>query len=750
MVVYWHHPCSRKTDDYPQCLIRLKSLREKCEPQTLYTSATFAVPVLKQAPHTPISSCDTTAKPQFNASANLAYPYYIKMHPPLFHTVESTWQPPKLCDLPDWSNAKRIAIDTETKDPNLKKTGPGGGRTPDSYITGISFSIEDGPSHYLPIRHQGGDNLPVEEVLRYMAYQAASFKGILVGANLGYDLDFLASDDVRFTKVKFFRDIQVADPLLYELHQHYSMGHIAARWGEQGKNEDLLRAAAQEYGVDPKSGMWQLPARFVGAYAEQDAVLPLNILRKQEREIDKKNLWQIYDLESRLLPLLVKLRRRGVRIDMKHLDFMESWALAEERQMLKNIHTETGRLLSLDQVTNPRYLAPIFDAIGVTMPTTNTGKASVDRDWMKTQEHPVVRFIERARKINKLRNTFVASVRKHMINGRIHCTFNQLRMAKEEGGLDSDESQGAAFGRLSCQNPNLQQQPAREDYSAMWRAIYLPEEGQLWASNDFSSQEPRMAIHVACRARSTLGQDAWETAIAARDTFRKNPRTDNHAMTGEMIYGRPPTKLERSHAKTVFLGLCYGMGGAKLCKQIGLPTRWVVRNLGLTWEERMQVFEYGTPEADALIKQGQQPYEAAGEEGQRFLELFDQKVPYVKKLAKAVESKAKRIGEVKTYLGRLCHFPQDQYGNYEWTHKALNRVIQGSGADQTKKAMLDLDAAGFDIMIQVHDEIAMSVNHKSEAEEAARIMEHTIELEVPTVVDVEIGESWGHSMGYGK
>lgn len=731
-------------------MIRSKSLREKCEPQTLYTSATFAVPVLKQAPHTPISSCDTTAKPQFNASANPAYPYYTKMHPPLFHTVESNWQPPKLCDLPDWSNAKRVAIDTETKDPNLKTTGPGGGRTPDSYITGISFSIEDGPSHYLPIRHQGGDNLPVEEVLRYMAYQATNFKGILVGANLGYDLDFLASDDIRFTKVKFFRDIQVADPLLYELHQHYSMGHIAARWGEHGKNEDLLRAAAQEYSVDPKSGMWQLPARFVGAYAEQDAVLPLNILRKQEREIDKKNLWQIYDLESRLLPLLVKLRRRGVRIDTKHLDYMEAWALAEEKQMLKNIHTETGRLLSLDQVTNPRFLAPVFDAIGVTMPTTTTGKASVDREWMKTQEHPVVRFIERARKINKLRNTFVASVRKHMINGRIHCTFNQLRMAKEEGGLDSEESQGAAFGRLSCQNPNLQQQPAREDYSAMWRAIYLPEEGQLWASNDFSSQEPRMAIHVACRARSTLGQEAWETAIAARDTFRRNPRTDNHAMTGEMIYGRPPTKTERSHAKTVFLGLCYGMGGAKLCKQIGLPTRWVVRNLGLTWEERMQVFEYGTPEADALIKQGQQPYEAAGEEGQRFLELFDQKVPYVKKLAKAVESKAKRIGEVKTYLGRLCHFPQDQYGNYEWTHKALNRVIQGSGADQTKKAMLDLDAAGFDIMIQVHDEIAMSVNQKSEAEEAARIMEHTIELEVPTVVDVEIGESWGHSMGYGK
>lgn len=670
------------------------------------------------------------------------------MHSPLFHTVESNWRPPKMADLPDWSLAKRVAIDCETRDPDLKKTGPGGGRTPESYITGVSFAIEDGPKHYLPIRHEGGDNLPVEEVLRYLAYQGTCFKGDIVGANLSYDIDFLAADDVRFTKARYFRDIQVADPLIYELHASYSMAKIAQRWDCQGKNEDMLRRAAQDYGVNPKSGMWRLPARFVGEYAEQDSTLPLDILRKQEREIDRQELWDIYNLESRLLPLLVKLRRRGVRVDTEHLARMERWAMDEELRLLADIKYHTGRQLSLDQVTNPTFLAPVFDAIDVKMGTTATGKASVDIDWMATIDHPVVRSIERARKMNKLRNTFCASVNTHMINGRIHCTFNQLRMAKQEGGFSSDDSQGAAYGRLSCQNPNLQQQPARDDFSARWRAIYLPEEGQQWASNDFSSQEPRMTIHYASRSRSVIGEEAWRSALAARETFRENPRTDPHGMTGQMIHGRVPTKAERSAAKTVFLGLCYGMGGPKLCRQLGLPTKWVVRNIGDTWEERSKVFAFGTPEADDLMRIGQEPVEVAGEEGAQFLHLFDQKVPYVRKLAKAVEGKAKRVGCVRTILGRLCHFPTDEYGNYEWTHKALNRLIQGSGADQTKKAMLDLDAAGHHIIIQVHDEIALSVGQEAEAHSAARLMESAVRIDLPTVVDVEIGPSWGHSMGY--
>ena len=205
---------------------------------------------------------------------------------PLFTTARSDWTAPRLDSLPSWEGAKRIAIDCETRDPDLKKLGPGAGRRPDSYITGISFAIEDGPGGYLPIRHEGGDNLPVEGVLAYLRAQASVFTGDIAGANLPYDLDYLAGDGIELNRVRYFRDIQIADPLICELHDSYSMQAIAERWGLPGKDEATLRAAAVDYKIDPKEDMWRLPARFVGEYAEEDTRLPLNILRRQERELN--------------------------------------------------------------------------------------------------------------------------------------------------------------------------------------------------------------------------------------------------------------------------------------------------------------------------------------------------------------------------------------------------------------------------------------------------------------------------------
>jgi len=192
----------------------------------------------------------------------------------------------------------------------------------------MSFAIEDGPAFYLPIRHASGENLPVENTLGYLREQASKFKGDIVGANLQYDLDFLAQEGVTFNP-RFFRDVQIAEPLLDELQNSYSLNAIAERHGIPGKDQILLEQAAQAYGVNPKSGMWQLPPEYVGPYAEQDARLPLQLLSRQERRIDEEGLWGIYDLESRLLPVLVKMRRRGVRIDFDKLEYVENWSLQE-------------------------------------------------------------------------------------------------------------------------------------------------------------------------------------------------------------------------------------------------------------------------------------------------------------------------------------------------------------------------------------------------------------------------------------
>lgn len=653
------------------------------------------------------------------------------MQQPLFMTAQSDWVAPSLDSIPCWREAKRIAIDCETRDPDLKALGPGAGRRPNSYMTGISFAIEDGPGAYLPIRHEGGGNLPVDGVLAYLRDQSAYFCGDIVGANLPYDLDYLAGEGVSFGRVRYYRDIQIADPLIYELHNGYSMQAIAQRWGFAGKDEALLRAAAADYGIDPKGDMWRMPARFVGPYAEEDARLPLAILRRQERVIDDEDLWGVYNLESKLLPVLTKLRRRGVRIDVDRLEMIEQWALERETEALAQVRHATGIRIAVGDVWRAQALAPVLEHIGIQVGRTATGKPQIDKELLGSIDHVVAQALERARKVNKLRTTFAESVRNHMTNGRIHCTFNQLRRERDDG-----TDGGAKYGRLSCEHPNLQQQPARDEFAGMWRSIYLPEEGQLWASNDYSQQEPRMAVHYASISRGLLGDRAWRSAIEARDKYRDDPDTDNHQMMADIA------KIPRKSAKVIFLGLSYGMGGAKMCRQLGLPTRSVVRG------PRWRLYDIDSEEGMRLAMQGARTFDAAGPEGQALIDTFNQKVAYVKALARACEARAKSVGYITTLSGRRCRFPKAEAGNYEWTHKALNRLIQGSSADQTKEAMIACDEAGLDTIIQVHDEIAFSVESRAEAEKGARIMRECTPLELPSKVDVEIGQSWGHSMGW--
>lgn len=653
------------------------------------------------------------------------------MQPPLFTTTKSEWRPPSITELPSWAGVKRIGIDCETRDPDLRKFGIGAGRRKNSYIIGVSFAIEDGNSYYLPIRHDGGDNMPVEEVLNYLRHNAQLFTGDVVGANLPYDLDYLAGEGVHFPNVRYFRDVQVADPLIYELHNSYSLDNIALRLGFEGKVETLLQQAANDYGINPKADMWTLPARFVGLYAEADAQLPLQILRRQEREIDEQGLWGVYNLESELLPTLVKLRRRGVRIDLDHLERVENWAYNREREAVAEIQRLTGYNIGMDNVWKVQALIPVIEHIGIKLGKTPTGKPKLDKDALHHIEHPVARQLEYARKVNKLRTTFAKSVRDRVIDGRLHCTFNQLRRQKEDGNMA-----GAAYGRLSCEQPNLQQQPSRDEFATMWRAIYLPEQGKLWAANDYSQQEPRMAVHYASLSKNLIGYDAWCSAIQARDKYRNDPNADNHQMMADMA------NIKRKAAKEIYLGLSYGMGGAKLCRALDLPTRKVVRG------SRGRIYAVDSEEGKQLVAQGAFQWEAAGEEGQALLDTFDEKVPFVKKLAKACEQRAKRTGYITTLSGRRCRFPKDEMGNFDWTHKALNRLVQGASADQTKTAMVALAKEGYDMIIQVHDEIAFSVDDPKEAERAAEIMKTCVPLEVPSKVDVEVGVSWGHSMGY--
>lgn len=642
---------------------------------------------------------------------------------PLF-TPESSWRAPRLADLPSWPEKGRIAIDTETKDVNLKTLGPGVRRG--AKIVGYSFAIEDGPKHYIPLRHEGGDNVEdINQGLRYLRDNVAQFHGTIVGANLGYDLDFLMEENVRFDNVEWFRDVLVADPLIDENQWGFSLDAVGQRRIGKGKNEKLLKQAADDYGFDPKAEMWRLPARYVGEYAEDDTALPLQVLRKQDRIIEEEQLQRVWDLESKVLPVLVKMRRRGVKIDFDHLGRVEKWCVRHELEALAQVKHETGYDIGMDNCWSADAVAPAFRKIGVSVPQIASGKhASIDKIFLTSQKGPVFKAVAALRRINKIRSTFVKSVRTHAVNGRIHCTFNQVKKQKDDGsgGSEGDETEGAGFGRLSCVDPNLQQQPARDpELGPMWRAVYVPDDGKIWCSNDYSQQEPRWAVHYAEITPQRNGTVGLPGSNLAGDRFRKDPATDFHQMMADIIGGG----YKRKDAKEIYLGLSYGMGGAKLCRKLGMETKWV--------DSR---------------RRGH--IEVAGTEGQALIDKFDDEVPFVKMMAKRCEERANEKGYIVTAGGRHCHFeakPEPEVG-YEWCHKSFNRLIQGSSADQTKQALVDLDAMGAYLQLQVHDEINSSVENEAEAVAQSEIMRNAMPMTVPSKVDTELGSSWGASMGW--
>lgn len=616
--------------------------------------------------------------------------------------LESSWKPPDMSTLPNWTGCPRVGLDIETYDPNLKTTGPSvrtGG-----HIAGVSVALEDGPCFYLPIRHQGGGNVNEAQALKYLRNMGSEYKGTLVGANLSYDLDFLAERGIVFSRLAWQRDVMVADPLLNELHPSYTLDAIGKRWGFEGKDESLLRAAARQHKLNPKADMHKLPAKYVGAYAEWDARLPLEIIAKQETAIDEDGLRQVYDLECKVQPVLLAMKRHGVRIDLNQLERVEQWAIQEERKALDTIKHSTGVKVHLGDVWKKPPLERVLNTLGIKPPRTpKTNQPKIDQELLDAIDHPVGGLILRARKVNKLRTTFAASIRTHMVGDRIHTTFNQLRRTREDGGLV-----GGRYGRCSSEHPNLQQQPARDEFAKMWRSIYVPDhEGQQWYTADYSQQEPRILVHFA-------EQLALPGAATAADSYRNDPNADNHQMVADMC------GIARKPAKAIFLGLCYGMGGAKLADDLGLPTKLV-------------------------NKRGGGKVRVAGNEAQALLDRFNHKVPFVKQLASQFEESAREWGYVTTILGRHCRFPQLPDGRFDWCYRAINRLIQGSAGDQTKTAMVAVAEAGLPQQLQVHDELDGSADSPEEAQAVAEVMETCLPLGVPSKVDLALGPSWGEA-----
>ena len=606
--------------------------------------------------------------------------------------AQTEWAKPE--EFPDLRQADTIAIDLETQDPDLKSLGSGAivGR---GKVVGIAVAV-DGYSGYFPFDHEGGGNLEKSKVIQWFTDICKS-PSDKIFHNAMYDVCWIRAMGIKLNGNIY--DTMIAASLVNENRFKFDLGSLGWDYCGQGKNETELINAAKEWGVDPKADMWKLPAMYVGNYAERDAQLTLNLWRAMQKELSDQDLGAIFELETDLFPCLVDMRFLGVKINVEGAHKLKEKLAGEEKELLQKIKKET----QVDvQIWAARSIEKVFQKLSLSYERTEkTNSPSFTKNFLSSHKHPLVKCIAKAREINKAHTTFIDTIIRYEHKGRIHADINQIR----------SDNGGTVTGRFSYSNPNLQQIPARnKDLGPLIRSLFLPESGCKWGCFDYSQQEPRLVVHYA-----SLDQDT--SAFSVKDSYL-NSNADFHTIVAKMA------DIPREQAKVINLGLFYGMGKAKLQAELGVSK----------------------------------------EKAEELFSIYHSSVPFVKNLMKSVSNRAQQRGQIRTLLGRLCRFhlwEPNQFGMHRalpfeqavqehgsgirraYTYKALNKLIQGSAADMTKKSMLDLYKEGVVAHIQIHDELDLSIESDEKVKKIVEIMENAVKLEVPNKVDYESGENWG-------
>lgn len=513
--------------------------------------------------------------------------------------AQTEWIEPE--EYPDLRSYDEIAIDLETRDPELKTRGSGSviglGE-----VVGIAVAVP-GRKFYFPIAHGSGPNMDKKRTLEWFKDICGS-PATKIFHNAMYDVCWIRKLGIKINGLVV--DTMIAASLIDENRFQYSLNSLSWDYLGHGKSEAALNEAAKSRGLDPKADMWQLPAMEVGSYAEKDAELTLELWQIFKKEIVHQDIESIFNLETDLFPCLVDMRFLGVRVDVERAHKLKQDLEYQENLLLTQIKKESN----IDvQIWAARSIAKVFDKLKLPYErTVKTQSPSFTKNFLQEHPHPIVKQIAKAREINKAHTTFIDTIIKYEHNGRIHAEINQIR----------SDTGGTVTGRFSYNNPNLQQLPARnKDLGPMIRSLFLPEEDCTWGCFDYSQQEPRLVVHYAALHK-------FPTVYDVVDAYENDSSTDFHQTVADMA------KIPRSQAKTINLGLFYGMGKAKLQAELGVSK-------------------------------------------DKAAELFDQyhaKVPFVKQLMNAASNRAQERGQIRTLLGRLCRFHLWE-PNMFGMHKAL-------------------------------------------------------------------------------
>ncbi len=621
----------------------------------------------------------------------------------------SDWSAPK--HFPILSGVKVIGLDIETRDPGLKEKGPGF-IYDRAEVIGISIATED-ESWYFPIGHLGGGNMDKEAVISYVKDVLNVADRTIVGANLQYELEGLDSIGIAI-KGKLI-DTQIAEALIdEEAPRGYSLEALCVKYLGRSKDEELLRNAAKSYGLlDIKASLWKMPAKYVGPYAEYDAQAPILIYKEQLKTIQNESLQGVLDLESKLLPILWLMRKRGVRVDLEKAHELSKSLDVQYKAKLLEIKKKYGVTISPWEAG---AIAIAANKLKLEYPRTPTGMPSFTDDFLESTRdlYPFYGDLQDLRELDSMKNKFVDGwLIEYAHNGFVHPRWRQ--MASDEGGTRT--------GRMAASDPNPQQLPASKyrktgkpnEFGKLIRSCLIPHDKSLrWTKFDYDQQEPRVLVHFASLKGYTGAEEVADKYRESRDFDLYNLFC---AVSG----------LARRPTKDCYLGRCYGMGLKKLAYK----------------------------------------FNKSHDEAKEILAKFDNAAPFVKEIADDCTRLAESRGWIKTLLGRRRHFNLWEVAKYEdriglpmtldeiqrkhpgkrykrfGTHKALNALIQGSAADMTKAAMIKVyEETGEYPYMQVHDELNFGTTGEEQEKVLQYCIENSVDMKIPVVADKEVGAHW--------
>lgn len=565
-----------------------------------------------------------------------------------------------------------ICIDTETT--GLDRLN--------SKIVGLGLAAHENETYYIPFNDRLEKKFILDKLRPLFENPSIGF----YGHHLKYDLHLLANEGISVQKVS--GDTMLLSYLLTPQDRRHSLDELAQNYLSWSKIsiESLIGS-----GKNQKS-MKEVPLQDIAKYCGEDLIVTMKLKVLLEEKLKEKDLFELYQsLELPLIQVLLHMERAGIYIDIPLLEEMKKSLNVSLKKIEEEAYVLAGGPFNLK---SPKQLGELlFEKLQIPPPKkTKTGYSTNAESLELIQEaHPIVDRILHFRLLEKLRSTYVESLI-HEVNPnthRIHCNFNQTI---------------TATGRLSCQNPNLQNIPIKTSEGKEIRAAFQPQkEDALFLSADYSQIELRLLAHLS------------EDPLLI-ETFLN--REDVHSQTASKIFNIPLDQVTKNHrylAKAVNFGILYGQQAFGLSKQLKISVS----------------------------------------EAKSFIDTYFERYQKVKDYLEYAKEKARSLGFAETLFGRKRPLEEINSKNkllqQAAERLAVNSPIQGTNADIIKLAMIQIDLdlkhlnLGSKMLLQIHDELLFEMP-KAEEETLKKCvqsrMEGVVTLKVPLIVDIKIGKNW--------